>query len=1026
MRTDFTTSFATEKDKKAHGPVTLMKIDWPAIGGLPALTLRLADRGSDADNGKLTINGTDWYAVILNAGDLDRLVSAGNFSANSVADLKVTLTNLPTALFSPAKPFSYVFKDRPPEAATITVSQWFEGLLESDIAPLFVARMEDPVRFDELTCSFDLVDIAGSRGSVAVGSLINLTDYPDAPESSIGKMKPIVIGQVEDAPSILVKEAAETIITSVVAPGDATLTVADTAAFAASGTLKLNDDEVAYTGKTATTFTGCTGVNEFHFADDVVLEKITDHRYLFSDPAYAIKQISGVQVDGQPADAGDYSIDLPNGEVVFNKKPEKADSLDTKFLQAQLDAIGTGNNAVDPLSAIDADTRTTYAKINQTNNILSLKQTTVMPAIGVIGKVKLLVHHFLEEKLPNDSLSVDIVGIGQVGVLSPPALDDVASSGNLTTDFTHSTLDNIGVALDDISHQHDVAFTQDQIVHNPTGGLGFVDVGVLSSGQQIFFKDITYVNQTGDSANYTFTVSANQPASFSGDGNVQIYIDSTNELIFSKTQFETGGSQIFVNNTAASVSGSPGASLRLRIVFNAPSSNFGSSDYNLAGFTRTTFSTNSGNTDAQLAGKAATKTGGVSTAGSVIPIDGTAEKSTLSVTDFIDITSQVAGDWAWFTNKEVQVKYNGTSDGRTAFIIHVAFEIEYARRRLSFTDKVTALVQGVKDDGTGTVTGTANALIERPDHVFKWSILNLLSLTATDINTASFTQAGTDFLGAITGGYKFAGIIQGKTEIKNLWRSWEKNCRAYFFWDLGKAKIQFRPLNQITLPFTADKTIPSNMIRLDGNGRAMMSCERTPNRNIVNTIDLRYKRDWASGEYSSVETGSDADSITRYGRREKLDDFEFDWSRVQVQAADLTAFFLAQHKEPSDVLELELFLDNVELERGDLLKISPPTHENANLPALVLGAGRKIGSGRGSRMDSIPLTIMLLTVFLWKANLTGTATLTATLTSNRLLAAQLSGSSSLSATLSVFTDSGEGGFGVQPFGTSKFGGVVLS
>ncbi|VAX27368.1 hypothetical protein MNBD_NITROSPINAE05-1437, partial [hydrothermal vent metagenome] len=87
MRTDLTVNFEAEKDKKANAPVTLMQVDWPALGVLPALTLRLTDRGTDADNKKLTINGTDWHAVIENTGGLDRLIGAGNFSANSVSDL---------------------------------------------------------------------------------------------------------------------------------------------------------------------------------------------------------------------------------------------------------------------------------------------------------------------------------------------------------------------------------------------------------------------------------------------------------------------------------------------------------------------------------------------------------------------------------------------------------------------------------------------------------------------------------------------------------------------------------------------------------------------------------------------------------------------------------------------------------------------------------------------------------------------------------------------------------------------------
>ncbi len=946
MRTDFTAPFDTEKDKKAHAPVTLMKIDWPAIGGLPALTLRLTDQGSDADNSKLTINGTDWFAVIEDAGELDRLVNAGNFSANSVADLKVTLTNLPTALFSPEKPFNYIFDQRPPESATVSVYQWFDGLLESDMAEIFVARIADPVRFDELTCSFDLVDIASSHGSVVIGNLVNATDYPNAPESSIGKMKPIVIGQVENAPSILVKKAEETIVTSVATPGDTVLTVADTADFAAAGTLKINDDEIAYTGKTATTFTGCSGINEFHFADDIVLQKITDHRYLFSDPAYPVKQISGVKVDGQPADAGDYSLDLANGEVVFNKKPEKADSLDTKFLQAQFDAIGAGNNAVDPLNAVDPNARTSYAKINQTTNILSLKQTDSMPAIGVIGKVKLRVEHFVEEKLPNDSLSIDVVGVGQVGVLSPPAIDDgVGSQGNV--DITHAHLDSFGFPISDPTHQH-ILPRKTTVTQTASAGLdadGFA-IDSLNPNHAVTFPAAPA--GTLHSVEYQVNFEVN---TVSGSVGQALALQASGG---SFNIFTIGASGVNTYVPNGTLTQAPTTVLIVK--------SLASAIVKLFNLTRIITLTPEEDTNVQSTGVSTSKTGAVTQHSSNPAVGGTAEKNTSTIVDFIDITSNVGGDWAWFLNKEVQVKYNGVSDGRTAFVIHVAFEIEYARRQLSFTDDVTAQVQGVKDDGAGTITGAANAMIERPDHVFKWSILNLLGLTASQINSASFTQAGTDFSGAIAGGYKLAGIIQNKTEIKNLWQDWEINCRSYFFWDLGKARIQLRPLNQITLPFTADKTIPESMIRLNGSGRAMLRCERTPNRNIVNAIDLKYKRDWSLSEYGSIESGSDADSVARYGRREKPDDFEFDWTRIQTQAQDLVGFFLAQHKEPSDVLELELFLDNVELERGDLIKISPASHRISNLPALILGAGRIIGSGKANKMDSIPVTVQIMRI----------------------------------------------------------------
>ncbi len=51
---------------------------------------------------------------------------------------------------------------------------------------------------------------------------------------------------------------AVTTLSVAAAAGDTTLTVADTTAFPAAGTLLVDNEQVTYTGKTATTFTGLT------------------------------------------------------------------------------------------------------------------------------------------------------------------------------------------------------------------------------------------------------------------------------------------------------------------------------------------------------------------------------------------------------------------------------------------------------------------------------------------------------------------------------------------------------------------------------------------------------------------------------------------------------------------------------------------------------------------------------------------------------------------------------------------------
>ena len=96
------------------------------------------------------------------------------------------------------------------------------------------------------------------------------------------------------------------------------------------------------------------------------------------------------------------------------------------------------------------------------------------------------------------------------------------------------------------------------------------------------------------------------------------------------------------------------------------------------------------NTDSQSTRVSTSKTGSLTQHSSSPAINSTAEKATRSVVDFFDITSNVNGDWNWFTDRESQIQYNGSSDGRTAFIVHLAYEVEYARRRIQFADEVSA------------------------------------------------------------------------------------------------------------------------------------------------------------------------------------------------------------------------------------------------------------------------------------------------------------------------------------------------
>lgn len=59
--------------------------------------------------------------------------------------------------------------------------------------------------------------------------------------------------------------------------------------------------------------------------------------------------------------------------------------------------------------------------------------------------------------------------------------------------------------------------------------------------------------------------------------------------------------------------------------------------------------------------------------------------------------------------------------------------------------EITADVKGFADDAAGTYTGTANALIERPDSIIKHILLNRCGLAADTINPVSYAAAKAEY-----------------------------------------------------------------------------------------------------------------------------------------------------------------------------------------------------------------------------------------------------------------------------------------
>ena len=1014
MRT-FTSGFTATKNKKSHQPVNLLKISWPDIGDFPAKTLNLSDHA-------VTIDGVDWLPLVEDWGAIAGTGLDALLQNSGEEKAKVQLLNAPVDFGEGMQRFSDLLFEYPPEAATGILYQWFEGegLVTADQTELLTARIVDPVDYDERICSFHLVVESAHHGRRRVGNTLTLTDYPDAPETSIGLTKPIVIGQVEDVPGVPVRQVYTTHLTSVALPGAGTLDVGSTLGFAASGSVVINDDTISYTGLTATEFTGCTGINEFHYAGDEVIESVSDHRYLLSDPAYPISSISNIKVAGELADGAGYAIDLANGEVIFSKKPRKVVSIDTRFLQAQFDAVAPGNTALDPLLATDPDNRTNFAKISQVNPKLRLQQTDDMAELGQILKVLIRVEHWAEEKIPNDVLNVWVDGI-LAGVLSNPAQEDAAATVG-TTDIEHVHLDDLGFPISDPQHEHKlprltrhVQISQSNLLPegidlNASVGFEFgINFPPIPPGN---IKEVEYFIEHESFGTWSTTKPALR--------NFLVVAGTSHEIFFNALD---GNPSVYTTRVVDN------STILSTQVFLRTDATVNHAIKRLSNVTRTITYEGEVNLPEEVetrdTGVSSVKFGGIIQHSSAPPLDSVTEKSTNSVVNFYDITNQVTRDWSWFKDKVIEIEYSGALDGRTVYIVHTAFEIEYARRRLAATDEVTADVTGVKDDGAGTVTGTPDVVIVRPDHVFRWSILNLLGLAAAIIDDSSFNQAGTELGNVINGGYKLAGVVQNKVLLETLWRQWMKESRSHLFWDpAGKARLQFRPMNQSLIAVGNEvKALTESMVRLDPEtGVGRIQFQRTPFDGVVNHIELGYQRDWVADHYRKIHVESDSGTIALFGKRERPGEFLFNWCRDSVMAEDLAQFYLAELKAPQTLIDCAVFLDQLELERGDIVTVSHPLISGSSaLHGIVLPGSHIPGSGKARLMDGLDLMIRLFPSEHLRDQLAETPAVTDAL--SFLAAFEQDLPESVAITDAGFIDELDG-WGAQDWGVSGWGGLA--
>jgi hypothetical protein len=247
--------------------------------------------------------------------------------------------------------------------------------------------------------------------------------------------------------------------------------------------------------------------------------------------------------------------------------------------------------------------------------------------------------------------------------------------------------------------------------------------------------------------------------------------------------------------------------------------------------------------------------------------------------------------------------------------------------------------EGYQDDGSGSFTGAANALIERPDHIFKHFLYTYVAWQVADFSTDAATPFAAD-------SYAFSVVMNTRKSMKEWLAYMALQCRCWFRFSGGKAYLLYRPDS-----ISSDKTIAKFADNEDDT--TTMKITRSPLDEILNVIHVYYQRDWTKPEgreaYQAVTRTINQDSIDAYGEKEKADTFLFDFIRDATMAVDLRDFYLARYKDRKKVITGTLFLDHFEVEFADGVTLT----EAGNLLCEVRKAG--ISPGDANTMDMINL-----------------------------------------------------------------------
>jgi hypothetical protein len=871
MRT-FTDPYIAAKNTAGSAPIVLVELVFPDQ------TYYLSERD-------FSFNGRLYAGRIISTGGLEQYPDVA-----ALGQTTLVLDNSDNWL-------SRQFAAYPPENRLVRIYFTFAGLTADDLPDPWVGVIAAPIICEQGRIQFDAVERSYAFPK-QIGEVINTTDYADADPAEMGRCIPIVYGSLSNLRGRLIKTAWHSPLYGSITDDDTTLTVNDASRFPSSGTVQIDDEEITYSGKSTNTLTGLgRGTNGTAAADhthgtDVVVK--TTEIYAFA--AHECNAIGNLKGDGQPLSGESVNLNdttsFPGktlATVTFPTKP-RVDVVESAPVRMQIEMeADNGSSALNPTYAcgLHGDyTNTNHATVKQAAAELKVKRNSAAGGIGEILRAWIACEYAESKLRPADTIALHYSTGSPTKNLDKPATDDIVAGQ------THLHDQNV------MSASLFAQFVQKLA----EGGSACQLTNEANAGDQHLS---TYARFTYTGTYQYLRITWPDPVAIGSGGlsvkrvRMKIYHVESVDVFALRMKLTIGGSSRtynvpYASSLATSVDGWWDITSLSQIIDN------------IAAWTLDVYPTNGEGAyscdvyEAWIEVEYQPNT--------VQNTDPGATSYTRHVTDYLDISSLVAGDWAWFTGKTAHVLYSGSANGVECYVFRVWFEVEYRARRKQVAEAVTADIQGAK---------YAGALVNYAWDVVRHFCVTYLAIPVDDWLEYSDWQA--DFW-ATTYYWFIQGIVDERVDPVAVLQGMLEESFSRLYWEGGKPRARMIPSSVSSTV----KTISHSQI--DGAIRVT----RTAITDLVNEIILPYDRDWSqdTAVYKKTYRLADAASQTRYGVvQSRL--LQCRWRRYSTYAIyrsveKLAALMIARQKDVKRQFEFTTLLDCIELQRGDAITLDSP------------------------------------------------------------------------------------------------------